>query len=121
MQTSYIDDKINQQSLVDYFGDDKDFMKIVFETFLEEITSQVEEFKQFFADENWEEIAKLGHKMKPSFAMVGLGNTEELLKSIESEIKTSGISEDIKTRIQLFIDTFPSLVSLVKTENENIK
>lgn len=121
MQTSYIDDKINQQSLVDYFGDDKDFMKIVFETFLEEITSQVEEFKQFFAEENWEEIAKLGHKMKPSFAMVGLGNTEELLKSIESEIKTSGISEDIKTRIQLFINTFPSLVSLVQTENDNIK
>ena len=121
MQTEYIDEKINQEIVDAYFGNDNNFKKIVFETFLEEIEYQIEEFKEFNSSENWDEIAKLGHKMKPSFAMVGLNNTEALLKSIESEIKANGINDQIKNRAKLFINNFPELLKLVKSEYNNLK
>lgn len=112
-----IDNELDQESLDDFFSDDKDFMKIVFEAFIDEIDLQVVAFYQLNKEEKWEEVAMLAHKMKPSFGMVGLIKTKELLKCIESDVKTAGINEDIKMKIQLFIDAIPTLVNLVKAEN----
>jgi CheY-like chemotaxis protein/HPt (histidine-containing phosphotransfer) domain-containing protein len=120
METIPIDKQLNQDILIEYFGNDKDFKKMVFETFVEDIDFQIDEFKSLFMEKQWENIAKLAHKMKPSFSMVGLKHTEQLLKSIESGIKTQGINDIIINQAETFISSFPEIFNLVKTELKNI-
>jgi PAS domain S-box-containing protein len=119
MKEELIDNQINQSSLNDYFGNDVDFKKVVFETFIEEIEPQIEEFKVLLEEKKWSEIGGLAHKMKPSFSMVGLQNTELLLKSIETGIITSGITQEIENQIDVFLTNFPQMYTLVKEEFNN--
>jgi HPt (histidine-containing phosphotransfer) domain-containing protein len=111
-----MDNQINQDSLKEYFGEDKDFKKVVFQTFIEEIEVQVEELKLLLDEKQWDKIARLAHKMKPSLAMVGLTNTEDLLKNIESGIKSGGINDVIKGQIDVFLTNFQKIFILVKEE-----
>jgi CheY-like chemotaxis protein/HPt (histidine-containing phosphotransfer) domain-containing protein len=112
--------KIDKSKLEELYGDDIDFKTMVFETFLEEIPSQVKELKSEFENENWEEVAKVAHKMKPSLGMVGLPPEEESLRIIESTIKKDGINDDIRTMTKEFVDSFPLFIELVKCELESI-
>lgn len=108
--------KIDISKIDDLYGGDMDFKTMVFETFLEEIPSQVEDLKLQYDNEAWDEVAKVAHKMKPSLAMVGLPSVEEALKQIESTIKTTGIDENIKSITQEVLSSFPLYVNLVKEE-----
>lgn len=111
--------KIDQNGLVAYFGDDLDFKKVVFETFLDEIQENILQFKNQLECEDWKDLAGTAHKMKPSFSMVGLPKTERLLKEIESEIKINGINQATKDRIVLFLSEVPNLINLVEIEFKN--
>lgn len=108
--------KIDKSKLGELYGDDMDFKTMVFETFLEEIPSQLEELKSEIENDNWEEVAKVAHKMKPSLGMVGLPEAEETLRIIESTIKKDGINEDIKSKTNDFVASFPQFIELVKEE-----
>lgn len=115
-----IDNQINQAILIDYFGRDVDFKKVVFETFIEEIESQIEEFKVLLKDKKWSDLGELAHKMKPSFSMVGLQKTELLLKSIETGIIMGTITKEIESQIDVFLTNFPQTFILVKEEYNNL-
>jgi PAS domain S-box-containing protein len=111
-----VDREIDQNSLDNYFGDDADFKKVVFETFLDEIEENISQFKNQYEQQNWNDLGGTAHKMKPTFSMVGLPKTERLLKDIESEIKTNGINQETKDKVALFLAEVPNLINFVKIE-----
>ncbi len=108
--------KIDKSKLTELYGDDMDFKTMVFETFLEEIPSQVEDFTKNFKAKEWDEVAKVAHKMKPSLGMVGLPDVEEMLRIIESTIKKDGVNTEVEELSERFLSSFPSYIDLVNEE-----
>jgi HPt (histidine-containing phosphotransfer) domain-containing protein len=119
MKEDLIDQEIDQNSLNAYFGDDNDFKNVVFETFLDEIEDNIAQFRDELEGKLWHELAQTTHKMKPTFAMVGLTKTEKLLKEIESEIKKNGIDSTILSKIELFNSEIPNLLIMVRNEHKS--
>lgn len=108
--------ELDNARLAEIYGDDLDFKKMVFQMFVDELPSQIEELVDLNESKRWDELAQLAHKMKPAFGMVGLSEGEEELKSIEGGIKTKGISEALEAQINVVLTKLPGYQSLVKNE-----
>ncbi|MGK0139971.1 MAG: CheY-like chemotaxis protein/HPt (histidine-containing phosphotransfer) domain-containing protein, partial [Algoriphagus sp.] len=110
----------NEERLNKIYGSDNDFKKMVFDTFLEEIPSQIAEIRNFVKNKNWTELAKVAHKMKPALGMVGLTSGEEDLRIIETTIKAEGINKQIVELITAFIENCDTYVNRIKEELKKI-
>ncbi|WP_341227108.1 PAS domain S-box protein [uncultured Arcticibacterium sp.] len=108
--------ELDNARLVEIYGDDMDFKKMVFEMFVEELPSQIEELVDLNESKRWADFGQLAHKMKPAFGMVGLSEGEEELRKIESEIKTEGINESLETLINEVLAKLPMYQNLVQKE-----
>ena len=104
-------DKLNAM-----YGEDPSFKAIVFEGFLQEIEPQFEEFKTLVNAQDWEEVGKAAHSLKPTFAMVGLPDTEAQLKAIELAAKSPSGNGLVASMSKQFINLFPHLLEAVKNE-----
>jgi signal transduction histidine kinase/CheY-like chemotaxis protein/HPt (histidine-containing phosphotransfer) domain-containing protein/CHASE3 domain sensor protein len=62
---------------------DKEFFKKIIELFIENTPSNTEKMKQSMDDEDWNKVGAIAHKLRPSFAHMGMKDLAEELKSIE--------------------------------------
>jgi signal transduction histidine kinase/DNA-binding response OmpR family regulator/CHASE3 domain sensor protein len=62
---------------------DEAFLKKIIELFIENTPSNAEKLKQAAEEENWEQAAMLAHKLRPSFAHMGMKAMAEDLRIIE--------------------------------------
>ena len=87
-KTVFCFDKMLDAALLkDLYGDDTFYACDMFEMFL---TVAMPEFKLLnlaIESRNTAEVARLAHKLKPTFGMVGLTDLEYKMKSIEEEVK----------------------------------
>lgn len=66
-----------------YYSDDLDYAAEMFETFLTYTAKEFYNLRPLVEAQKWSEVKKLAHKLKPSFAMVGLKSLGTLMASIE--------------------------------------
>lgn len=82
-------------------GDDE----IVIETtkaFLESTPSALENLKECFANQEWDEVYKQAHKIKPNLQYMGMERAQELIIEIEEQARSREISEDLGDKIKEF-------------------
>jgi HPt (histidine-containing phosphotransfer) domain-containing protein len=60
------------ESVEEMAGGDQDFVKVVVQTFLEEIPPDLEGMNQAIIDDNPSQAYQFAHKMKPNLQMFGL-------------------------------------------------
>lgn len=82
-------------------GDD-DIIIETAEMFMEDIPRSVEKMKAYTANEQWEELAKIAHKIKPNLSYMGMERGRELIIDIEEEANSGSISADIQDKISEF-------------------
>lgn len=70
----------NLESVFEMAGDDQDFVKIVIQTFVEEIPPDIVAMNEAIKEENASLAYQYAHKMKPNFQMFGL----ELMAQIKT-------------------------------------
>ena len=63
----------NLEGVEEMAGGDQDFLKVVVQTFIEEIPPDLEAMNKCVAENNPKEAYQYAHKMKPNFQMFGLG------------------------------------------------
>jgi hypothetical protein len=63
----------NLEGVEEMAGGDEDFIKVVVQTFLEEIPPDLEGMNQAIIEGNAPQAYQYAHKMKPNFQMFGLG------------------------------------------------
>lgn len=82
----------NLESVIEMAGGDQDFIKVVVQTFLEEIPPDLNAMNEAIAEDNPEVAYQYAHKMKPNLQMFGL----ELMPQIKiiEEWSKSGKSKD---------------------------
>lgn len=84
--------------------DDKDFMKEMVQTFLDNAPTIINEMQSATDKSDWNAVSKLAHKIKPSAAFMGLSKAKTLIQDLEVFGK-----EDVNT------DEIPEMVDKLRT------
>ncbi|MBX2893855.1 MAG: response regulator [Cyclobacteriaceae bacterium] len=85
--------KAPMQSLVDLSylkkmsGNNQDFINEIVDTFLESMPANIEEIKANARNNNWDQVAKVAHKIKPTISLMGIHSLKDKISSLEHEAK----------------------------------
>jgi len=76
---------------------DQGFIREMLETFVENVTIEIERIQSFRPVENWTAIAETAHKLASNFAYLGASHLHALAadieKSVINDLNLTGISE----------------------------
>ncbi|MBA4852680.1 PAS domain S-box protein [Emticicia sp. BO119] len=79
--------ELNRACLNEMYGEDKEYAADMFQTFLSEVVPDFGTLKELISGQDWENLAKAVHKLKPTLAMVGLTDLEKRMLDFEESIK----------------------------------
>lgn len=82
-------------------GDDSIVIETT-EAFLEDMPSALENIQQYFKDEDWQQLSKQAHQIKPNLKYMGMERAHELILDIEKKAKTGEISDKLQEKISEF-------------------
>ncbi len=83
-----------------YSSNDKDFVIEMVELFLSSTPSFLEEMKTSFKNEDYNMVARISHKMKPSMTFMGIKNGKELTISLEEQANEGTDTAKIEAKIK---------------------
>ncbi len=72
------------------------------EVFLDDTPNALEHLQEHFANQEWDKLAKLAHKIKPNLAYMGMDRARKLIIDIEKQAKSGEISDDLDDQIAEF-------------------
>lgn len=90
---------LNIEYLNYFYGGDLEYAADMFETFLDYSVIELENLKPLIEAGNWVSARKLAHKLKPTFAMVGLTNFEEQILEIENSLEDQADQNEILKKL----------------------
>ena len=73
--------------LTEFYGDDLSYARDMFDIFLTTVMPEYATLKEQVIAQNTTEVGRLAHKLKPTFAMVGLPDLELKMEAIEHSAK----------------------------------
>jgi CheY-like chemotaxis protein len=65
-------------------GNNQDFIRKMIALFIEDTPKQIEIFNEALSSDNWEQISKTAHKIKPSIDYVAVSKLQKQVRVIES-------------------------------------
>jgi PAS domain S-box-containing protein len=86
-ETFTFDARLDRQMLYALYGDDLEYAYEMFSMFFQTAAVEFKDLRPKVEAENWTELSRLAHKLKPSFGMVGLCTLEKLMDRIETDAK----------------------------------
>lgn len=92
----YTLDKINEMA-----EGDNDFVVSVVSVFLEEVPEDLAALENAIASENFEQIGKMAHKIKPNVDLLGMEQTRANAYELEKLGKNQGNLDEIKAKFPL--------------------
>ena len=78
---------IDQERILELYGNDKEYMTDIFQTFLEDVLPDFEEIQVLIDKKNLDDLKKLAHKLKPTLGMVGFTELEKEIITFEHHVK----------------------------------
>lgn len=113
--------ELDQKRLKELYGDDKEYAADMFQTFLEDVLPDFHQLHTLIENNDWENLSKEAHKLKPTLAMVGLNELENELIKIEKiakqKVNTETISpiwDSFKSKLDNYIPILESTLSQFK-------
>ncbi len=79
--------KVDFSYLENVSGNNKSFIKEIAEAFIKSIPNSIHELDMHSENENWTELARVAHKIKPSITLLGVHNLKEKIVKLEEEAK----------------------------------
>lgn len=82
-------------------GDDSIVIETT-EAFLKDMPAAIENIQKYYEDEEWEQLYKKAHKIKPNLKYMGMERAHELILDIEEQANTEKISDDLGGKVSEF-------------------
>ncbi len=79
--------KVDFSYLENVSGNNKSFIREIAEAFIKSIPSSIQELDQHSENENWTELARVAHKIKPSITLLGVHNLKDKIVKLEEVAK----------------------------------
>ena len=107
----YTLEKINEMA-----EGDEDFIISVVSVFLEEVPEDLAALEEAIAAENFEQVGKLAHKIKPNVDLLGMEQTRANAYDLEMLGKKAGSLEEIKTKFPLLKNDVEQVIGELKND-----
>ena len=108
--------ELNRAALNELYGDDKEYAADMFQTFLTEVVPDFGTIQALINSEDWEELAKAVHKLKPTLAMVGLTELEKRMLNFEETIKQAQEKEELLVTWKDIFEDINQSLSIIQNE-----
>jgi len=82
-------------------GDDSIVIETT-EAFLEDTPAALENIQNHYESEEWQQLSKQAHKIKPNLKYMGMEHAHELVLTIEEQAKSGQISDDLGEKVSEF-------------------
>lgn len=82
-------------------GDDSIVIETT-EAFLEDAPAAIESIQKHYQREEWQELSKQAHKIKPNLKYMGMDRAHELVLTIEEQANSEQISDDLGEQVSEF-------------------
>lgn len=107
---------IDLSKLKEYFGEDKDTLTDFLNLFLSQSKEEIEILSEQINKRNFNEISKQAHKLKSTYASMGIIKAAELLSEIDYSARENGGYEKI---LKCF-DEFMEIQKVAESESKII-
>jgi HPt (histidine-containing phosphotransfer) domain-containing protein len=107
--------ELDADYLINIYGDDKAYAADILSIFIDTIENDLTELFDAIAKAHYQSVKQTAHRIKPSFAMVGLGKLSKLMKDLEILAKEENLEELLLIKSRLEKDAI-EYIDLVKNE-----
>ncbi len=111
---------LNNQHLLEVYGNDMDYALSMFETFIEIIDDELTLLINYAETDQKEELKGQAHKVKPTFAMVGLNHITDEMQEFEDSVMELSF-EKAKEKVYHFEKEIKKFIPIIKSEISRIK
>ncbi len=108
--TTYSLDKLKQ-----YVGDNPQQIKEMLQLFLDTVPEDIEQLVVLSKNEDWFELYKVAHRIKPTFEVFAMDQMFNRIKEIETIALNNNIDNSVQVRVKKFYELF----QIVKEKIEN--
>ncbi len=108
-------DTVDLTYLSSICDNDKQFMREMIENFVQEMPDNIACIAQHIEEENWPEVKKLTHKMKPALQFMGLPETLKHVRTIEQQSKEGENHDEIPLLFEKVAENIRYAVEVLKT------
>lgn len=108
-------DDLDREYIDSLYGDDIEYKIDMFEIFLSQIDEEIEALEKAYEAQDFDQLAKISHKIKPGMAMVGLTDIQKTLNTLEKACKESSKTL-IHDTYRKFSESFTSKKLLIQNE-----
>ncbi len=88
--------ELNLSYLSDIASGSSEFMIEMIDMFLEQTPGYVDEMSQAISNQSWSTVADIAHKIKPTFAFMGLESAKDSMAEIERKARNQDNVQDIE-------------------------
>ncbi len=119
--TSFVfNQRLDTALLTEFYGDDLSYARDMFDIFLTTVMPEYAMLKEQVVAENTPEVGRLAHKLKPTFAMVGLPDLELKMEAIEHSAKRNEAPSVWGSLFDDFEKDIDEAVEVVKNDYEQL-
>ncbi|KAB7727083.1 PAS domain S-box protein [Rudanella paleaurantiibacter] len=111
---------LDWRHLHDMYGPDLSTASEMFELFLNDIVPEINRLNDLCTAHDWAEVARLAHKLKPTFSMVGLTELEAKMAQIERSASQNSNSELVVIYCSDIIKHTNEAIPLLKNELQKL-
>ncbi|GGK70939.1 response regulator [Rufibacter glacialis] len=98
-----------------------EFMRDILQLFIDQTPGLVQELARAVSLSNWAETRTLAHKIKPSIALVGIQELEELNTTIEQSALNRTNMENLPMLVQQMVTLVTQSIQQLQAELENLR
>jgi CheY-like chemotaxis protein/HPt (histidine-containing phosphotransfer) domain-containing protein len=111
-------DRIDFSYLEKVSGNNKEFIREIADAFIKSIPNSIQELENNVENENWIELARVAHKIKPSITLLGVHNLKDKIVKLEEEAKLhknpwqlTKLSKEVSTELKETLESLKVQIS----------
>ena len=114
-------EKLYDLSLIEAVsGGDTDFIRKMIDLFMETVPANVRELNLFFAQENWDGVSKIAHKLKSTLDSMGIQSVKQEIRTIEQSAKNGQNLDLVSMMMHKVTTTVDACVVQLEREMVNL-
>ncbi len=113
--------RLDAKLLEELYFNDWDYVREMFKIFIENTVPEYSTLQNAFVAEDWEEVRRLAHKIKPTFSMVGLSDIEALMLELEHSAKNRVPKEELEEIFGKIEAVLPQGIEAVESDFNKLR
>ena len=114
--------RLHSPTLAELYGEDLEYAQEMFEVFLKNTRLEFDRLRPLLEKNQWADLARLAHKIKPTFAMIGLPDLEEQMQALETAAKTDPPDTQLLNSVLQTLElALPDAIAAIATDVEKLQ